>query len=671
MKAALHKGNIVRQNWPQSEEDPIPIYLGSGKAGACLDAWGLMNRPWQPAGPGSLPNTAYLHADHWHRGLYGLDMLLPVYQLGWSTTPEAPLHYRQELQLPESRLVTELAWKDLSIHMRLSFHPYKRNLLVLQFQYEARNGRVVPGLVLNPLVELVTQGYRQAVSGLAEAMSADFAETCLLTDLQIGTAHSRIALKVLEREGSCTLATHGGRMHIRFNGRKGDHLLLVGVCGISDVAGLLSHMNAIQGGEACWSELEEAWRKRYGDAYVSLSDDRHQALWSRSLHDLLSSFSPEAVCPVSPMGFSGNGWPFHFPQDMAYILPALLQLGHVDIAQGIVSYYRGCLSNMQAFTKRIYGVHGAQWAWEFPMDNQSNLLEEGTPNWFQFEIHNAAYPAFMAHETAKAVASVEWTREVAWPIILESARFFAAVLKQEDDGSWGIEITPSMGQDEWGGENAKNYFCALTSARYSLTVALRTATQLDIPLEDTDHWRTILEDGLAFKRLLHPKLGLHMTYEGNPDAFRLGRQKHPIQLSPVTFLPLDEPGEPEKIAYARRYDLSKGSDGHFFTGWSLATFWLAAARMGTGKDLETDLAQALPSGYVDPEWTVLFETSRHGNMPMYLTNHGLFMQAVHTALLREGGRGPSAPSGLPSSWKTAEYRNLRTSDGDMHSGTLS
>ena len=683
MADALNKGNILRTKWPQSEKDYIPVYLGSGKAGACFDAWGLMNRPWQSSQSGSLPNTAYLHADHWHRGLYGLDMLLPLYQLVWTETPTAPVQYRQELHLLENRLETQLEWAHLRIHMNLSFHPDKRNLLVLDFQFEASPDQPVPGIGLKPITDLMTQGYKQHVSGIATSVPSAAETGCHVTQLRIGKASTTLAFQALDRKGRCSTLTTAAGTEVHFSGTSGRHLLVIGACGSSEQETLMQQMSQIKDVTSLFTEMKEAWRKRYGDACVLLSDDRHQALWSRSLHYLLCSFSPEPVCPVSPMGFSGNGWPFHFPQDMAYILPAFLQLGHFDIAKGIVSYYRSCLSNMQAFTKRIYGVGGAQWAWEFPMDNKSNLLDSGYPNPFQFEIHNAAYPAFMASETAQAIQEEDWTRDVAWPIIRESARFFTEVLKKDDDGTWGMEVIPSMGQDEWGGENAKNYLCALISARYCLTTALKTAEQLgSLPEEqlgttpdETNRWHAILRDGLSFPRLLHPRYGLHMTCEGNPDDFHFGVQKHPIQLSPLTFLPIGAPGDPERKAYDMRYDLCKGSHEHFFTGWSLATFWLAAARLRDGTGFERDLEEAVPSFYVDPSWSVLFETSRQINMPMYLTNHGLFMQAVHEALLHGDTTAPASAevrpisSGLPSTWLPAKYWNLRSRDGQSFSGS--
>ncbi len=670
MKEALKEGNILRTEWPQGEESYLPLYMGSGKAGACMDKWGLMNRPYEPCRKGSLSNTVFLHTDHWHRGQYGLDSILPLFRLRWSHIPEPPKQYRQELHLAEGRLETILQWEKLSIHMNLSFHPYQRDILSLDLHYEADPSSRMPGITLEAMPTLETQGYRQLVCGSVSHIEKESGTACTLLEVKAGTACTLLSFRTLDKERDCVVCQADTGLELHFPASSGRHLILVGACGELSRHCLTDQMDAVTDMETYEVERTNAWNRRWGDAYVCVSDKRHQALWSRSLYDLLSSFCPEPVCPVSPMGFSGNGWPFHFPQDMAYILPVFLQLGHVDIAKGIVDYYRTCLTNMQAFTRRVYGVEGTQWAWEFPMDNQSRLLEDDTPNWFQFELHNAAYPAFMAYETACALGDSRWMAETAWPIIRESACYFTNILQQEDDGTWGIHITPSMGQDEWGGENARNYFCALVSARYCLTIALKAAKKLHLNTEHAAKWSHLLRDGLAFPRLLHPEHGIYMTCEGNPEDFQLGTQKHPIQLSPIAFLPIGMPQAPEKRAYSLRYALCKSAKSHFFTGWSLATFWLAAARLGDGLGFEKDLEEAVPSGYVDRHWTVLFETSRHDNMPMYLTNHALFMQAVHGAILVEAVDAPTGKEKVPSTWKPIKFEQLRLPGGGTASGII-
>jgi hypothetical protein len=39
---AIAAGNVVRTTWPVSGAPLLPLYQGSGRSGACWNAWGLM-----------------------------------------------------------------------------------------------------------------------------------------------------------------------------------------------------------------------------------------------------------------------------------------------------------------------------------------------------------------------------------------------------------------------------------------------------------------------------------------------------------------------------------------------------------------------------------------------------------------------------------------------------
>jgi hypothetical protein len=368
------------------------------------------------------------------------------------------------------------------------------------------------------------------------------------------------------------------------------------------------------------------------------------------------------------MGWAGNGWPFGFPQDLSYIHPALLRLGHPDIARSWIEFYRDRLENMREYTKRIYKADGAMWAWEFPIGPDSKLLSDGFPNYCQFEIHNAAYPARMAREASLHLREPEWSREIAWPVIRESARFFGSALKLEDDGTWGIQVEPSMGQDEMGGVNGKNYLCALFSARYALQTALVMANELGVTEPDFDRWRKMLSDGLAFGRLYDPETGICVTCEGQAGVDQMGREKHPVQLNPLIFLPMGKPDEAVLKAYERRYDLCAGVKEDTYYGWTLAAYWLAASHMGDPQGFVHEISQCLPGRYVDPDWIQIFETSGALGSSFYVTSHGLYLQALNDALVSDYWGETQIGAACPEEWQGAAFSRLRTSDGRIHTG---
>lgn len=665
MRTAIAAGDVRRGHWPVRMQDHLNLYLGSGRAGACFDAWGLMQggiRGWPGEGQ-SQSRTTLMHADHWHRGLHGLDYWLPVARLLWAgAEPPPPTRYRQELSLYDGRLETELVWPSLKLILRAWFNPERRDLLAVEVQYQAGAGGAMPSLLLAPEVDLHTH-YGQHLTGKFAVVTNEPAWWA--AQVRVGTAASLLAVRILSSDGQVKLESGNRGPTLAFAGPRGRHLLVIGSAGLARGAELSAEMQALPPAEQYAAEAIQAWHRRWGDAFVQVPVAEYQALWARSLYYTLCSYAPDVRSPAAPMGWTGNGWPFHFPQDVSYIHPALLRLGHLDIAKAWIEFYRGYLAETVAVTKRLYRADGAMWAWEHPIGPDTQMLADGTPNWFQFEIHNAAYPLRMAYETALYLHDPKWTREVAWPVVLESARFYGSTLRRESDGTWGLHVIPSMGQDEHGGQDAKNYLCALYSARYSLTVATRMARELNLETDELARWRGILAEGLAFGHLLLPQEGYCATCEGLVGREMLGRQKHPVQLNPLNFLPLDRPEEQVLRAYARRYDICIEPGGNFFAGWTLAAYWLAAAHVGDAAGLLKGLGQALPARYVDPDWLQIYESSGALSAPYYVTSHGLYLQALNDALVNSYWEGSQVGGACPETWQEVSFANLRVPKGRL------
>ncbi|MFP4057756.1 MAG: hypothetical protein ACLF0G_12900 [Candidatus Brocadiia bacterium] len=664
MRQALDPGNVARRWWPLRMSDHLNLYLGSGRCGACLDPFGLMHNGFRDAQRQSQGHTALMHADHWHRGVYGLDYWLPLARLVWADEPPGPpADYRQRLCLHDAVLATELAWPRLHLRWKARCHPERRDLMAFHLHYEGE----MPDLLLAPQTHVRTH-YDQELAGHAHTIELEPGQGWWLCRLSVGTADSVVALRVVSTEGTAELKPGDEGLRLRFPDPRGRHLLLLGAAAFARRDMLAAEMHSIRVPEQFAAEARQAWHRRWGNARLHLPVPQYQALWARSLYYVLASYAPDVRSPAAPMGWTGNGWPFHFPQDVSYIHPALLRLGHFDIARAWVEFYRERLESMQAYTRRIYGADGAMWAWEFPIGPDSQLLDDGFPNWCQFEIHNAAYPARMARDTARYLHEPKWTEEVAWPVIRESARFFASILHRQDDGSWGIALQPSFGQDEMGGHNATNYLCALFSAQYTLQAALHTARRLGHDEPDFHRWRQVLDDGLAFPALRDPDTGILATCQGEPGTRQLGRQKHPVQLNPLTFLPLGRPDKHVVRAYNRRYDLCTGAREGRFHGWTLAAFWLAASHMGDPEGLAHDLGQAQPARIVDPQWLQIYEASAATHAPYYVTSHGLYLQALADALVSDYFADTRIGAACPEEWEELAFQSLHTAEGSVISG---
>lgn len=666
IQQAIEAGNIVRTQWPSDLSRHLNLYLGSGRCGASFDPYGLMNCGYRGRLAEIPTNTYVMHAEHWHRGDYGIDFWLPVYKLVWADEVQPPTGaYRQELELLTATLKTEMAWPGRRVVFEASTNPDRRDVLAFRIRHDGPMAAIRLACVLD-----IHTNYDQHVHSTMS--SPNLLERRWRADVTAGTARSVIGVTVRSREGSLTLRGDGEGLRIECEGTRGDHLLLISVARPDRADEVAREIDGIATIEDWQGSSAEAWSRRWGDACVLLENRNHQAMWARSLFWTLCSYAPDVRSPAAPMGWSGNGWPFHFPQDISYIHPALLRLGHFDIARSVVEFYRGYLDGMKEYTRRIYKTGGAYWAWEFPigLGSEKTLNRDAIPNPYQFEIHNAAYPARMAFETARHMGDPKWTREVAWPIVFESARFLAAVAARESSGHWSLHVKPSMGQDEMGGENQRNYLCSLFSAQYALGKALEMAVGLRIENDDLRRFERILADGLSYDRLYDARMGLCATCEGIPIEKQVGFEKHPIQINPLIFLPMGQPvDDPVRTAYNRRRDLCAGGDKNFYYGWTLAAYWLAASHMGDAKGLAGDLGLAVGACYVDPDWIQIYETSQGYKFPFYVTSHGLYLQAVQDAIVSDYWGPVQIGAAAPESWGQIQFAGLRTGDGRTWSGS--
>jgi hypothetical protein len=358
------------------------------------------------------------------------------------------------------------------------------------------------------------------------------------------------------------------------------------------------------------------------------------------------------------MGWTGAGWRFHFPQDISYIHPALLRMGHYDLAKRIVEFYCERIDDMRTITHRIYGGRGTMWAWEFPIGTGTDLLKDASPNPYQYEIHNAAYPVRMAYETSLHLNDAAWTAEIALPVIRESAEFYASHLVKEANGRYSLEVTPSMSQDEFAKPNGRNYLCALYSARYTFRVASAMG------LKEYDEF---LRAGLAFDRLIDAEHGIYCTGEIMLEE-NFGKEKHPVQLNPLVFLPSPELDKYEQNAYEKRYDICSAAKSRIYHGWTLAMFWLASSHIGNAEALATELAMADDADYRDPERLEFYESSKVPSSIYYVTTHGVYLQAVQDAFVSDMFGDLRIESCVPASWKGSEYVNLHAFGGRVFSG---
>jgi hypothetical protein len=627
---------LIRRHWPVEPDKSLHLYIGSGRCGGCFDAYGLQHQ--DPAAPAArrISRTALSHADVWHRGRHGLDTMVPLVRLVWSEPPPPPVGYQQTLHPISGTLVTRLDCTDFRYHLTTASHPGEPDVLLIHLAW---TGTHRPDLCVEPVAHYdsdysgtLTARARWTVTGDASALA-----------LERGTSCAQV---LVHSDGDLVARVDGDRLRIGLNAPsgEGDLVLVLGPSTRGTELDTIRRRLATLSSPDRFASAASAWTARWrtGSPPPAGLPAPLQQLHTRSIYHLLCSYAPDVRCPAPPNGFTGNAWGYHFPQDLAYIHPALLHTGHHDITRAHVEFYRSRLDNQRDITRELYGKPGVCWSWEFPIGPEARLFrpeDGGAPNAFQFEIHNAAYPAKMAVDTARVLNDPAWTRDIAWPIVRDSARFLAGCLEAEIDGTHSSFVSPSMGQDEFGGPDARNYLCALFATEYTLTQAIRLSAEVGASDRETMHWMNILGNGLAYARLLGPGRDFYAANESLP--FAPHRQKHPVQLNPLWLLPLDRaPDSPTLAAWRqRRFICCTEREGHrhdgiptgFYDGWTLFAFLLSGANLGDAAGFAHELSELHPARLVDPEHITLYESSGFWQ-PYYTTSLGLFLQATTRAV---------------------------------------
>ena len=610
MAERIRKGNIERTGVNQD----LALYMGSGDFGGCFDSLGLQSRAFRSGKKG---DTVLMHADVYHRGAFGLDYHIPIGRITYQDlVPEDALEAKQHQNIWDGILQTDVTLRNGDAFcVTAAFHPYARDLLGIRFEKKA--GGVLPK-ILYRTDSVLHIHYQQTIYAKLELMKAQ--KDQLIMNFSAGNAKGLIEIQACGasgafEDGAAVLTPDEGQNCVE---------LLICAHGEQTRIGAFKEFADLS---QYFQSAKEGWHKRWGNQIPDLDGKVWNALFLRGVYHMLCSWSPSdnTICP--PNGWSGNGWPFEFPQDAAFIHPVFLKLGMYDIAKAKVEFYYRYMDEMHEYTKRIYGTQGIMWAWIFPIGPNSRILPDGAPNMFHYEIHNSVYPAKMAYDTALAIQDSEWARKIAWPIIRESARFYASVLNKED-GKWGIQVTPSMGQDEFGGANAKNYLCALYSARYTLTIAADMKEKFSLEECDAEcaRWKNILNDGLAFNRLENSQFGVYQTCEA--PNFQLGNMKHPIELLPYTTLAWKEKNQWEINAYQKRYQLCADGERNIFHGWTLAWILLSEGLEGD-EEAFTQTIQRMPdAAYTDDQFIQIYETSKTYHSAYYVTSEGVIALAV-------------------------------------------
>jgi len=592
------RASDIQRNEYQSES--LALYQGNGRFGCSYGALGLHNRPDQSDTYG---NTEYRHIKYWFRGAFNADYLLPLTKIYWESEPENIEKYSQHQSFYDGTLCTKYESKQYQVETTTWFDPVDRDLAGIKIRVKGE----APCIIIKPVLTKHSYSYNQIIE---QHYTINRHNDLWDITLSCGNASTHFFVKTtadLVSEDSC----------LRIRLKQGENIILLSVNSSKPVTVSESIDRTVE-----W------WHKKWeSSGCLKLPDVEAQNMWVRSMALILSAYNDDGLGFTPPCAYTGNGWPFSFPQDISYIHPVFLATGNLDIAKAMIEYCVKRIPGMEAYTKKLYGVGGLFIPWEYPYGPLEGY-HEPVPIIFEYEIHNSGYMARMAYETAAFVNDENWTKQYAVPLIREIALFYKNICTKGDDGFWHLYVTPSMGQDEMGGSNQKDYLCALFSAKYCFQKAI------EYGLDEDGTYSKILKDGLNFPGLLSDR-GFYYTCAGSGEQ-DFGKQKHPVQLNDLAYLPIYGSAQnPSITAYNLRYEITQNAKKPFFHGWTLGEFLLAGSRLGNVEQWLKDWNNLRESDYVDKDWIQIYETSGSHTTSFYSTSNGLLAQSLLNNLVSD------------------------------------
>ena len=355
----------------------------------------------------------------------------------------------------------------------------------------------------------------------------------------------------------------------------------------------------------------------------------------RSMLYHLYSFTREGTSSSpSPMGLSGLGYNGHiFWDSELWMFPPMLQL-HPEVARSMLTYRFDRLeaAKRNAFSK---GFRGAMFPWE----SAESGVEETPVHALTgpFEHHITADVALAAWQYYCVTQDKTWLRETGWPILKNTADFWAS--RVERNGPGHFDINNVVAADEWA-ENVDNNAFTNAAAKANLKCAAEAATALGVAA-DPD-WLNVA-DNIPILSMDGNVTREHATYQGES-----------VKQADVNLLsyPLKEITAPDQIRRDLEYYSSRvPHDGT--PAMTQAIFALLYARLGDRQKAYHFFKESyLPNQL--PPFGVFAET-KDGNNPYFATGAGGVLQAVLNGFggLEITSSGITrTKSVLPSNWKS-------------------
>lgn len=633
-KEIIDKCDIVRTEY-ETNQTIVPLFIGNGRFGGMISSSGLQLHA-EESSPYARRNYLF-HMQRTLRAKYNSDYLAAVAKIYWRDTLTNVTKYRQHQHYYDGTISTSFTDNAGAVKVLTWFDAIERDITFYEISSESAREIVID------YVPEVPVHY-----GLTLSQNADIKD--------LGKSWE---IKTTSPYGDFCFYVNSG-----FDGRVEDGKLILTAKGKSFVSISCKH-ESLTKPSVSLRRTAKFWKDKWENIpFVEFGKEDEQKVFVRGTAQILSNFNDDGLGLAPPMGLTGNEWSFAFPQDISFIHPVLLTLGQKDEARTIIEYFGNQIPGLEEYTRRLVNAEGIFCPWAMSYKTLKDYHSPTPPNYYYYETHNSGYLCRMAYETALMLDDPQWTEKFAYPLIKGCAVFYKSVSYKGEDGYWHVKMTPGMGQNEYGGFNQSDYLCSLYSAKYCFEKAVECG------LDEDGCFAEILEDSLAFNAIKDPAGYYYGNLGSGPEDY--GKQKHPVQLNSIAYLPTHNGiGPEETYAYKHRYDITNKANVPFFYGWTLGEFILASARMQDRDGWQKDWDNIQLSVYADPDFIQFYETSTNKVTSYYVTTTGLMLQSLLCNLVNDWTGDLKIAGCIPPSWTNPiKLKGIYSKLGVTVSGTI-
>ena len=396
----------------------------------------------------------------------------------------------------------------------------------------------------------------------------------------------------------------------------------------------------LQGRDRLTEMHNKAWQELWKSDIIIEGDAQSQQDVHSMIYHLYSFVREGSSNSPSPMGLSGLGYNGHvFWDTELWMFPAILQL-HPEIAKGMVEYRFERLeaAKQNAFGK---GYKGAMYPWE-----SAETGVEETPVWAlsgPFEHHITACVGIAAWNYYAVTQDKNWLREKGWPILKNTADFWASRVERNGPGKYDIKNV--VAADEWA-ENVDNNAFTNAAAKANLKFATEAAKIIG---EKADADWMIVANNIPILKMENGVTNEHATYKGEG-----------IKQADVNLLayPLKEVTDPKQVKKDLDY-YSARVPNEGTPAMTQAIFALLYSRIGDQEKAYHFFKDAYVPNFLPP-FNVIAET-KGGTNPYFATGAGGILQAVMNGF----GGLEITPAGItqikssiPKQWKSLTLKGI-------------